>query len=116
MIDETTTLIQIERQLSKLESTATNLETLSAAATRTNKMQEAKTLNAHAVDLRLKQFSLYRNKARLQIDTKEWKALVSAIELLNHFIDEAIYDQKKIKEVQDVAAQLINVATKMDTA
>jgi hypothetical protein len=36
MINETTSLNQIERQLSKLESTATNLETISALAMRAN--------------------------------------------------------------------------------
>ena len=45
-----------------------------------------------AVDLRVKQFTLYRNKDKIQIDSKEWKALISALELVNHFIDEAMAD------------------------
>lgn len=105
--------IQIERQLSKLESTATNLETISTLVVRANRTQEAKVLSDQAVDLRIKQFTLYRNKTRLQVDTKEWKAFVSALELVNHFIDEAIADPKIIKEVQDSAARLISVATKL---
>jgi hypothetical protein len=107
---------QIERQLSKVESTATNLETLSVFTARANRAQEAKLLSDQAVDLRIKQFILYRNKDRLQVDTKEWKALVSALELLNHFIDEAIADLKIVKEVQDSAARLILVATKIAAA
>jgi hypothetical protein len=73
-------------------------------------------LTDQAVDLRVKQFILYRNKDRIQGDTKEWKALVSALELLNHFIDEAIADLKVIKEVQDSAARLISVVTKVAAA
>ncbi|PTQ91466.1 hypothetical protein C8R30_13210 [Nitrosomonas nitrosa] len=114
MTFETNLTDQIERQLSKLESTATNLETLSVLVMRTNRTQEAKILSDLAVDLRIKQFTLYRNKTQLQINTKEWKALVSALELVNHFIDEAIADPKVIiKEVQDSAARLISVATKL---
>ena len=113
MINETSSVIQIERQLAKLESTATNLETTSALAMRANRSQEAKTLSDQAVDLRAKQFILYRNKDRLQVDTKEWKAFVAALELVNHFIDEAIADMKLLKEVQDSAAKLILVASKL---
>jgi hypothetical protein len=113
MNEETNTLQQIERQLSKLESTTGNLDTLSALAARANRTQEAKILTDQAVDLRLKQFTLYRNKTRLQVDTKEWKALVSGLELLNHFIDEAIADQKVFKDVQDSAAHLISIASKL---
>ncbi|OAI10635.1 hypothetical protein A1507_21580 [Methylomonas koyamae] len=115
MSNEALQNIQIERQISKLESTATNLDTLSTLASRANRSSEAKALSDQAVDLRVKQFILYRNKDRLQIDTKEWKALVSALELLNHFIDEAIADIKAIKDVQDSAARLISVATKITT-
>jgi hypothetical protein len=111
--NNTNAINQIERQLSKLESTATNLETVSALVARLNRTQEAKSLSDQAVDLRTKQFALYRNKDQLQIDIKEWKALVSALELLNHFIDEAIADPKVTKEVQDSAARLISVATKL---
>lgn len=53
------------------------------------------------------------NKTRLQVDTKDWKAFVSALELVNHFLDEAIADLKMIKDVQDSAARLISVATKL---
>lgn len=116
MTNDTASVVQIERQLSKLESTATNLQTLSVLATRANRTQEAKALSDQAVDLRVKQFILYRNKTRLQVDTKEWKALVSALELVNHFIDEAINDLKVIKDVQDSAARLISVATKITAA
>lgn len=113
MNNETNPIDQIERQLSKLESTATNLETLSTLAARASRTQEAKTLSDQAADLRVKQFILYRNKDRLQVDTKEWKALVSALELLNQFIDEAIANPKVVKEVQDSAVRLISVATKI---
>jgi hypothetical protein len=113
MSNENTSIGQVERQLSKLESTATNLETISALATRASRSQEAKTLSDQAVDLRVKQFSLYRNKDRLQVDTKEWKAFVAALELVNHFIDEAMADMKVLKEVQDSAAKLILVASKV---
>lgn len=113
MTNETGIIDQIERQLSKLESTATNLETLSVLAVRSNRSQEAKALSDQAVDLRVKQFTLYRNKDRLQVDSKEWKALVSALELVNHFIDEAMADLKVLKEVQDSAARLISVTTKV---
>ena len=116
MTNETGTIDQIERQLSKLESTATNLQTVSALAARANRTQEAKMLSDQAVDLRVKQFILYRNKDRLQVDSKEWKALVSALELVNHFIDEAIADPKVIKDVQDSATRLISVATKLAAA
>lgn len=107
---------QIERQLSKLESTATNLETLSVLAARANKTQELKTFSDQAVDIRVKQFILYRNKARFQVDSKEWKALVSALELLNYCIDEAMADLKVLKEVQDAAARLIVVVSKITAA
>jgi hypothetical protein len=113
MTNKTSPINQIERQLSKLESTATNLETVSTLAMRASRSQEAKTLSDQAVDLRVKQFSLYRNKDRLQVDTKEWKAFVAALELLNHFIDEAMADMKVLKEVQDSAAKLILVASKI---
>lgn len=113
MTSETDEINQIERQLSKLESTATNLETVSTVATRSNKTQEARVLSDQAVDLRIKQFILYRNKARLDADTKEWKAFVSALELLNHFIDEGMGDLKLLKDVQDSAARLISVLSKM---
>ncbi|SFE81036.1 hypothetical protein [Nitrosomonas sp. Nm166] len=113
MTNETSPIEQIERQLSKLESTATNLETISALVARANRTQEVKILADQAIDLRIKQFALYRNKNRLQVNTKEWKALVSALELVNHFIDEAIADPKVIKEVQDSAARLISVVTKL---
>jgi hypothetical protein len=103
----------IERQLSKLESTATNLQTVSGLAVRASRGQEAKALSEQAVDLRVKQFALYRNKDRLQVDSKDWKALVSALELVNHSIDEAIADPKVIKDVQDSAARLISVSTKL---
>lgn len=116
MTNNTNVIDQIERQLSKLESTATNLETVSALVSRTNRTQEAKALSDQAIDLRIKQFTLYRNKDQLQVDTKEWKALVSALELLNHFIDEAIANPKVIKEVQDTAARLISVATKLTSS
>jgi hypothetical protein len=116
MTNEAISIDQIERQLSKLESTATNLETISVLATRANRTQEAKALSDQAVDLRVKQFILYRNKTRFQVDTKEWKALVSALELVNHFTDEAITDLKLIKDVQDSAARLISVATKIAVA
>jgi hypothetical protein len=116
MTNETSSIDQIERQLSKLESTATNLQTLSVLATRANRTQEAKALSDQAVDLRVKQFILYRNKTRFQVDTKEWKALVSALELVNHFTDEAITDLKLIKDVQDSATRLISVATKIAVA
>jgi hypothetical protein len=113
MENQNNAINQIERQLSKLESTATNLETISVIATRANKTQEARVLTDQTIDLRVKQFALYRNKDKLKIDTKEWKALVSAIELVNHFIDEAMADMKVIKEVQDSAARLISVITKV---
>jgi hypothetical protein len=116
MNNETTPVNLIERQLSKLESTATNLQTLSVLATRANRTQEAKALSDQAVDLRVKQFILYRNKSGLQVDTKEWKALVSALELVNHFIDEAINDLKVIKDVQDSVARLVSVAAKIAAA
>lgn len=113
MTNEIDSSSQIERQLSKLESTATNLETLSTLAMRVNRTQETKILSDQAVDLRAKQFILYRNKDKLRIDNKEWKALVSALELVNHFIDEAMSDIKVIKEAQDSAARLISVLTKV---
>jgi len=113
MTDETNEIDQVERQLSKLESTATNLETISVLAMRASRSQEAKTLADQAVDLRVKQFILYRNKDRLQADSKEWKAMAAALELLNHFIDEAIVDLKLLKDVQDSAARLILVVTKI---
>lgn len=113
MTTDTTSINQIERQLSKLENTATNLETLAALATRSSRSQEARILSDQAVDLRVKQFTLYRNKDKLQTDTKEWKAFVSALELVNHFIDEAVTDLKAIKEVQDVVARLLTVVTKI---
>lgn len=116
MTNDTAPVVQIERQLSKLESTATNLQTLSVLATRANRTQEAKALSDQAVDLRVKQFILYRNKTGLQVDAKDWKALVSALELVNHFIDEAINDLKVIKDVQDSAARLVSVATKIAAA
>ncbi|MFZ2168676.1 MAG: hypothetical protein WAW61_03455 [Methylococcaceae bacterium] len=116
MTNETSSIDQIERQLSKLESTTRNLETISVLATRANRTQEAKILSDQAVDLRVKQFILYRNKDKLQIDTKEWKAFVSALELVNHFIDEAMADIKIIKDVQDSAARLISVLSKIATA
>ena len=116
MTNEANLIEQIERQLSKLASTATNLETLSTLALRASRTQEARILTDHAVDLRVKQFTLYRNKDKLQTDTKEWKAFVSALELVNHFIDEAVTDQKAIKEVQDSAARLLSVVTKIVTA
>jgi hypothetical protein len=75
----------IERQLSKLESTATNLQTVSALAARANRGQEARALSDQAVDLRVKQFALYRNKDRLQVDSKDWKACVSALETRQSF-------------------------------
>src|SRR5258705_11889756 len=99
MNNETTPVNLIERQLSKLESTATNLQTLSVLATRANRTQEAKALSDQAIDLRVKQFILYRNKTGLQVDTKDWKALVSALELVNHSIDEAMSALKVIKDV-----------------
>jgi hypothetical protein len=40
----------------------------------------------------------------------------SALELVNHFIDEAINDLKVIKDMQDSAARLISVATKITAA
>lgn len=113
MTNETSSIDQIERQLSKLESTATNLETISALAMRANRSQEAKTLADQAIDLRAKQFTLYRSKDRLQVDTKAWKAFVAALELVNHFIDEAMADIKLLKEVQDSAAKLILVVAKI---
>lgn len=113
MTNEISLIEPIERQLSKLESTATNLETISALATRASRSQEAKALSDQAVDLRAKQFILYRNKDRLQVDTKAWKAFVAALELVNHFIDEAMADMKLLKEVQDSAAKLILVAAKI---
>jgi hypothetical protein len=113
MTNETDETNQIERQLSKLESTATNLQTVSALAARANRGQEAKALSDQTIDLRVKQFVLYRNKDRLQADSKDWKALVSALELVNHSIDEAIADPKVIKDVQDSAARLTSVATKL---
>jgi|GEM_PF-2613541 len=113
MSNENSSIDQVERQLSKLESTATNLETISVLATRATRSQEAKALSDQAVDLRAKQFTLYRNKDRLQVDTKEWKAFVAALELVNHFIDEAMADMKLLKEVQDSAAKLILVASKL---
>ena len=58
MTNESSSIDQIERQLSKLESTATNLQTLSVLATRANRTQEAKALSDQAVDLRVKQFIL----------------------------------------------------------
>ena len=116
MTNETSSIEQIERQLSKLESTATNLQTLSVLTIRANRAQEAKALSDQAVDLRVKQFMLYRNKDKLQIDTKEWKAFVSVLELVNHFIDEAVADLKVIKEVQDLAARLMSVAIKLASA
>lgn len=116
MTNESILIEQIERQLSKLESTSTNLETLAALATRSSRTQEARTLSDHAVDLRVNQFTLYRNKDKLQTDTKEWKAFVSALELLNHFIDEAVTDLKAIKDVQDSAARLLSVVTKIVVA
>ncbi|ESS73483.1 hypothetical protein MGMO_19c00030 [Methyloglobulus morosus KoM1] len=116
MSDQNESIPQIERQVSKLESTATNLETLAALATRSSRTQEGRTLSDHAVDLRVKQFTLYRNKDKLQTDTKEWKAFTSALELVNHFIDEAVTDLKTIKEVQDSAARLLSVVTKIAAA
>lgn len=113
MTNEISLIEPIERQLSKLESTATNLETISVLAMRANRSQEAKILADQAVDLRVKQFILYRNKDRLQVDSKEWKAMVAALELLNHFIDEAMADLKLLKDVQDSAARLISVVTKI---
>lgn len=113
MANETSPIDRVERQLSKVESTATNLQTVSVLAARSNRPQEAKALSDQAIDLRLKQFTLYRNKDKLQIDSKEWKALVAALELVNHFIDEAMADIKVIKDVQDSAARLISVATKL---
>lgn len=56
MISETNSITQIERQLSKLESTTTNLETISVLATRSSRAQEAKALSDQAIDLRVKQF------------------------------------------------------------
>jgi hypothetical protein len=113
MTSGTSSVEQIERQLSKLESTETNLQTVSVLAARANRGQEAKALSDQAVDLRVNQFALYRNKDRLQVDSNDWKALVSALELVNHSIDEAIADPKVIKDVQDSVARLISVATKL---
>jgi hypothetical protein len=111
--NEASSINQVERQLSKLESTATNLQTLSSLVARANRTQEAKALSDQAIDLHAKQFMLYRNKEAIQVDTKEWRALVSALELLNHFIDEAIAEPKFVKEVQDSASRLISVTTKL---
>ena len=113
MTNSTDLLNQVERQLSKLESTATNLETLSTLGMRANRAQEAKALSDQAVDLRVKQFVLYRNKDKLRIDNKEWKAFVSALELVNHLIDDAIADLKAFKEVQDSTTRLISVLAKI---
>lgn len=47
MINETNPVNQVERQLSKLESNATNLETISVLAMIANRSQEAKALTDH---------------------------------------------------------------------
>jgi hypothetical protein len=101
------TLAKIERQLEKVRATADNLDALSAAPKTSD--AQAKKLSDQAVDLRLKQFGLYRKKDRILATSNEWKAVVAGIELLNERIERAIEDQKKVSEVISTAATVLSV-------
>ncbi|MBX9947303.1 MAG: hypothetical protein K2Y40_24740 [Reyranella sp.] len=101
------TLARIERQLEKVRATADNLDALSAAPKTSD--PHAKRLSDQAVDLRLKQFSLYRKKDRILATSNEWKAVVAGVELLNERIERAIEDQKKVSEVITTAATVLSV-------
>ena len=115
MADDNDALADIERQISKLESTATNLEMMSTLAARAGQQDNSLQLADSAVDVRVQQFKLYRAKDKLQENSNEWKALTASLEVVNHFIDESLADLGQIKNVLDSVSQLLAIATKLLT-
>lgn len=106
-------LAEIERQLNKMNSTATNLETLSLLAMKNGNKADAKSLADKAVDVRVQQFKLYRKKDRLISSSNDWKALTSALELANHYIEDEMVNLGQVAKVLTTAAKVIDVATKI---
>ncbi|MDR3418601.1 MAG: hypothetical protein P4L83_20715 [Nevskia sp.] len=106
----------IERQLDKMDSTATNLETLSTLATKAGRSADAQALSDQALAVRVQQFQLYRKKDQLISTSNDWKAFTAALELVNHYIEAAMADLAQIKKVLDAAAQVVDVAAKVVAA
>ena len=110
-IETLDTLAAIERQLDKIRGTADSLDALSALPGVS--AAHAKKLSDQAVDLRLKQFQLYRRKDRIIASSNEWKAVVASMEVVNERIERAIEDQKKLSEVISTVATALSVIVRL---
>ena len=110
-LDTIDTLAAIERQLEKIRATADSLDALSALTGVS--AAHAKKLSDQAVDLRLKQFQLYRKKDRILASSNEWKAVVASMEVVNERIERAIEDQKKLSEVISTVATALSVIVRL---
>jgi uncharacterized protein (DUF4213/DUF364 family) len=109
--DSSDTLAAIERQLDKIRSIADSLDALSALPGVST--AQAKRLSDQALELRLKQFQLYRKKDRILASSNEWKAIVANMEVVNERIERAIEDQKKLSEVISTAATALSVIVRL---
>lgn len=103
-------LDEIERQLDKLDSTAGNLESLGYLATKDGDPETGRALAEQANELRVKQFLLYRQKEQIVIASNEWQALISSMDVVNHFVEDSMNDLKRVVEVVKAAAQLASIA------
>lgn len=110
-LDTLDALAPIERQLNKIRGTADSLDALSALPGVS--AAQAKKLSDQAVDLRLKQFQLYRKKDRIIASSNEWKAIVASMEVVNERIERAIEDQKKLSEVISTVATALSVIVRL---
>lgn len=100
----------IERQLDKMQSTAGNLETLAYKATKAGNNTDASALQEQAEEIRLRQFMLYRKKEGIEVSSKEWRALISSMNVINQFIGQSLDDLKQIIQVLATAKQLASIA------
>lgn len=102
-------LATIERQLDKLESTATNLESLAFVAKQEGNDQQALDLEDQAGNLRVQQFKLYRQKQQIEVNSPQWTGFVASLEVVNHFIEQSMDDLTQVATVINDAAQLASI-------
>lgn len=103
----------IERQLAKLDDTATNLQIGASQATRQGKVQEAAVLAYKADDLRTQQFLLYRKKSAISVTTTEWTSMVKGIEDVNASLEVSLKSLDKLADTVKKATKLVDLATKL---
>jgi chromosome segregation ATPase len=112
---DNTTIEEIERKLETIRDTAFNLDML-ASRLPDSQAKLAEEISAKAMELRAQQFTLHRQKIKIELQSRDWKDLVARIDVVNAEIAKAIDDVKKVKEVLEAVAKAIEIAARIAAA